>query len=375
MHTPLTSVTRLSDAALVEAVKRLARRERDVTVELVAHLAEVEERGLHHAAGYSSMFTFCTEALLLSEHAAYGRIAAARASRKFPVILDMLADGSLNVTTVGLIARHLTRDNHREVLAQAKGRTKRQVEELVARLHPQPDVPCSIRKLPAPVAQPSMPVLSVPSAEPRSVPAAAEPRVVSLPAIAPPSPRPTVAPLAPDRYKIQFTTSAATCAKLQLAQDLLRHAVPDGNLAEIVDRALTLLLDDLAKRKFADTDRPRAARETAPDSRHVPAEVKREVWARDGGCCAFVGGGGKRCEARAFLESHHIVPWAIGGETTAQNVSLRCALHNRHESERVFGPRERKVVREVAARYGSAACDRTEQTRSGPSCLSPNYPP
>src|SRR5436309_1168271 len=144
----LSAVARLSDCHLLDEVKRLAARERDVTAELIAHLAEIEERGLHHAAGFGSMFEYCREVLRLSEHAAYGRIEAARAARRFPAILEMLADGSLNLTTVGLIGRHLTRDNYREVLSAAKSRTRREVEELVARIHPQPDVPSLIRKLP-----------------------------------------------------------------------------------------------------------------------------------------------------------------------------------------------------------------------------------
>src|SRR5438093_2972266 len=145
----LSTVARLSDRHLLDEVKRLAARERDVTAELIAHLAEIEERGLHRVAGFGSMFEYCREVLRLSEHAAYGRIEAARAARKFPVILEMLSDGSLNLTTVGLVGRHLTRENYRDVLAAAKGRGKREVEELVARMHPQRDVPCSIRELTA----------------------------------------------------------------------------------------------------------------------------------------------------------------------------------------------------------------------------------
>src|SRR5437867_3393573 len=156
----LSTVARLSDRHLLGEAKRLAARARDVTAELIAHLAEIEERGLHHAEGFPSMFAYCRAALRLSEHAAYGRIEAARAARKFPVILEMLADGSLNLTAVGLLGRHLTRDNYREALAAAKGRSKCEVEELVARLHPQPDVPSSIRKLPEvkPAAAPGAPL-------------------------------------------------------------------------------------------------------------------------------------------------------------------------------------------------------------------------
>src|SRR5438094_4028892 len=246
----LSTVARLSDRHLLDEVKRLAARERDVTVELIAHLAEVEERGLHHAEGFDSMFLYCRQILLLSEHAAYGRIEAARAARRFPVILEMLAEGSLNLTTVGLVGRHLTRDNYREVLAAAKGRSKSEVEELVARLHPQPDVPSSIRKLPEvkPVAAPGA---LLPAAAVTPVPSAPP-----APSVLPPPPAPSrvVTPLAPDRYKVQFTVSKDTCEKLRLAQDLLRHVIPDGDPGVIFDRAVTVLLDDLRKRKLAATE-------------------------------------------------------------------------------------------------------------------------
>src|SRR5204862_3730887 len=84
--------------------------------------------------------------------------------------------------------------------------------------------------------------------------------------------------------------------------------------------------------------RPRPSRDTDETSRHVPAKIKREVWARDGGQCAFIGANG-RCTERGFLEYHHLVPYAGGGRTTAANLSLRCRPHNRHESELFFGPR------------------------------------
>ena len=106
----------------------------------------------------------------------------------------------------------------------------------------------------------------------------------------PASRRPEVASLAPDQYKITFTASAATCQKLRQAQDLLRHQVPDGNPAEIFDRALSALLEDLARKKLGASDRPRRGRGASPGSRHIPAEVKRAVWLRDGGSCAFVAG-------------------------------------------------------------------------------------
>jgi hypothetical protein len=111
---------------------------------------EVDARRLFLRDGCSSLFTWCTQVLHFSEHAAYGRIEAARAARRFPVILDALADGRLTLTPVCLLAPHLRADNVDSVLTSAHYSTKRQLEEIVAAVRPLPAVPTSVRKLPEP---------------------------------------------------------------------------------------------------------------------------------------------------------------------------------------------------------------------------------
>ena len=76
----------------------------------------------------------CTQVLRLSEHVAYGRIEAARIARKFPVVLDLLTKGAVTLTTLTLLGPQLTPDNHQQVLAEVRHQSKRQVEQLVARL-------------------------------------------------------------------------------------------------------------------------------------------------------------------------------------------------------------------------------------------------
>jgi hypothetical protein len=68
----------------------------------------------------------------------------------------------------------------------------------------------------------------------------------------------SVTPLAPERFALQLTIGGATQEKLVRAQALLRHQVPSGDLAEVVDRALDALLDKVEARKFGKA-RPRAA--------------------------------------------------------------------------------------------------------------------
>src|SRR5262249_47009297 len=156
-----------------------------------AHLAEFGARKLYLGAGFSSLFTYCTEVLHLSEHEAYLRITAARLSRRFPVILDKLESGTVNLTTLKLLRKVLTTENQASVLSAGEHKSKRGVEELVASVAPQPPVENWIRKLPAartPLATPVTASASV------MTPAAAAPTVLPVAEPIAPASAPRAAP-------------------------------------------------------------------------------------------------------------------------------------------------------------------------------------
>ena len=168
-------------------------------------------------------------------------------------------------------------------------------------------------------------------------------------------------PLSPDRYKLSLTIGGDTLEKLRLAKDMLGHAIPNGDDVAVLDRALTTLIADLARKKFAATRKPRPTaqprptRGNKPRTRNIPAAVKRAVWVRDLGRCAFVAATGHRCNARRFVEFHHLDPYALGGETSVDQIELRCRRHNDYEGRLYFGKRRRDgmgVVREAATLHG-----------------------
>jgi len=260
------------------------------------------------------------------------------------VILDMLRDGAVTLTTIGLLAPLLTTENHQELLTAARHKSKREVEEIVARWRPRAPVPSSVRKLPQPAGpRPSEPPrVVVGSADNGGDPPRESHASVPMP---PPSRRANVTPLAPERYKIQITITRETRDKLQQVQDLLRHQLPNGDPAVIFDRALTVLLNDLRRTKCGATSRPRNAKASAVKSRHIPAAARRAVWARDQGRCAFVGSDG-RCAERGFLEYHHVVPSADGGTATVANLQLRCRAHNAFEDAPWNGGADTFLLRE-----------------------------
>jgi 5-methylcytosine-specific restriction endonuclease McrA len=353
----MVNVKAMADDVLLAALGQVVDRSRRVDAELVAHLAEVDWRRLYLGRGCSSMFGYCTEVLRMSEGAAYPRIAAARAARRHPVLIEMLADGRLHVSGIARLAPHLTPANRDGVLRRAVHRSKRQIEELVAELAPKADVAAAIRKLPArraPVA---------PAAKPTPTPA---PAAVERP--------PVVQPLAPARYKVQFTASEVLKRKLDRLANEMRHQVPEGDLAALIEIAVTEKLAAIEKRRYARTSRPRilsegsakrepsprtrnslAATGTRPTSRAIPAAVRRAVRERDGDQCTFVATDGRRCSQRGGLEFHHEDPFGKGGPHAVENVRLLCRAHNQHLADRDYGAAHMNRFRGSRAREARVA--------------------
>jgi hypothetical protein len=264
------------------------------------------------------MFDFCVRGLGFSEGEAFRRLTAARLVHRFPSIVGALEAGRVHLSSVVLLRDHFTEGNVEGLLASAAGRSKREVQELVARLAPRPDVAPSIRKLPnaAPVGTTSgaMPPSRSPS----------------------PADKPQVEPLSESRYRVQLTASASLRDKLEHACALMSHRNRNGDLAVVVDAALDLLIEKLEKERFGKTARPRKAKPPA-DPGHVTRAARREVAERDGMQCSFVRADGVRCTARYFLEYDHLHPRALGGVGDAANGRLVCAAHNHLAAEKAFG--------------------------------------
>jgi hypothetical protein len=244
---------------------------------------------------------------------------------------------------VRVLASSLSLENHAALLTEAIGRTKLEVQAIAARLRPAPDVATSMRRvtdtMPAPAPQ-------VPSLFDRSPAAASETPVpsASVPAVPPcPPARAAVVPLSPARYSYKLTIDEDLRRLLLQARELMSHAVAAGDDQTVLKRALDLWVRHELKRRFGLASRPaRKARPVKKGSRHIPVQVARAVYERDGGCCAWVGPDGVRCGERHLLQLHHLKPWAVGGEATVENIVLTCALHNQHEARVYFArPAER----------------------------------
>lgn len=285
----------LSNEELLERLPKLCSREREAIVAVLEHLVELDNRRLYLAAGYSSLFDYCRRKLLYSEGGAQRRILAARCLRDRPELGVMLKSGEVTLCTIATAAKAIREDA--ATIEEIVGKSKREVELLVAKTEPRPKPRERVKPL----------VLAAHKA--------AEPERLA-------------APKQEERFELRFSVTREVYARFEEAKSRLSNAL-GGELG--LEAVFVRLLDEYLK------PMKERARVTSSQTRYVPAAVKREVQKRDGGQCSYVASDGTRCTERFHLQYDHVLPFAVGGTSEAKNLRLRCAGHNRLAAEQFFG--------------------------------------
>jgi hypothetical protein len=384
---------------------KLVQQCNSLTAQVLAHLVELDERQLHLERGFASLFSYCVEGLGMSEGTAGRRVTATRVCRRFPQAFERVARGDLHLCALCALAPHLTDENAAELFAACKRKTRRQIEELLAVRFPRPDVREQIRRLPK-RAQGAVAVVRL--AGPVLPPVAAEPgALVQLATVSkveenpgPPSgsightsfARPRgreLEPLSADRFGVHFTADVELRDLIERARALASHRIPKGDLAGLMKLAISSFVEREEKRRFGAKPRRSGERLTSSESkvgpevematppggasvtsgvgevptkpgrvrfrkkqgRYLTVGVRREVYARDGGQCAFVSADGRRCTARALLQFDHVVPYVRLGASQVGNMRLLCQAHNLWHARRCFGAKH--VAVKIAARRRS----------------------
>lgn len=374
-------VERLENGALVAQLRTLARRSHGVTADLLVLLAEVDARRLYLGEGYTSAFGFLTAGLGFSESAAYHRIESARAIRVYPQALAYVASGRLHLTGLVLVARAATAETIDALLELCAGRTKVDIERLLAERAAAARAATRGPEA-APVVQPAPLFDFAGGGQVTPRPAAAPPTVTSpapagsapaRPAARPEPTSPAAPPSSMRPMSVRMTPRLRSL--LERTQALLGHTIPHGDTTDVLEHVLADFVGRAERRRFG-AKRPRKPAQASPSTEvtpvepaaatagdgstvdqpnsvpgpaaaaevkarpparsrpHIPAQTRRVVFERDAGQCTFVGTGGHRCGATRQLELHHIVPFALEGSDTPGNLTLHCARHNRFVAER-----------------------------------------
>lgn len=307
----------MSDKEVLTRLKLLVRLERENLPELFSCLAEVDRRKLYAPLGFSSTFDYCVGELRYSDGEAYRRIHAARAAKRHMEIYSHLADGSLSVWAVSRLAPHLTSENAAALLSRAAGMRSRELDIMIAELEgPRPMPPDRVR----PIRVELRP---------------AQDCSASCGALGPGF-NESVAPVETICFEHSFVASQDFEAELERLKNLLASKHPFGRLEDYLREAVSEYLE---RHEPGRVGQPLSVDDEGEgaSSRHVPRGLRDAVWARDGGRCAFVSDGGRRCSCRRSLQVDHIVPLATGGKTVLSNLRLLCPEHNQLERRRKLG--------------------------------------
>lgn len=342
---------REEQVAVIKRIRVTAARHAEVVAELVDLLGEARRIKAAEAHGYASLFAFCRDELGLTRDQAYRYLACADVAERQPQVVDALRAGRVNATGVATLAGYVkasTSSDGARVLQEAEGKTVDAIEQKLAELQPKPDVRLRLKPLAAEVA----PNEAMADSAPFFAPPAATTRAVAK-------------PLSPQSYKLTMTLSVEAYNELMELRDLASHSVPSGQLDQAIEHAIHVALQQVRKTKcktlknaavqeaevedclvdlvdqtvapkqpsdstLMASRRTVTHQEAAPPApnRYIPADVRRAVWARDGGQCAYIGLGNRRCASTWQLEVDHIIRVADGGASTVANTRLCCRVHN-----------------------------------------------
>ncbi len=308
----------LSIPELSRGAEKLVSVERRHTAALIAHLAEISRRKGHLELGYKSLFDYCVIRLRLGKGTVWNRTQVANVSRRFPQILEHLAEGKSSLSSLGVLAAHLSEENVEGLLEQAEGKTKEEVKEIVAALRPKPAAEPMIRRKPA--------ARSLESRE-RPSEGAAEPAQLERPFSRGESESPklvgNIEVASPGLYNFRFSSGKEFKGKFERLAEVLGIEGAVRRMPEILEKALDLALEKKdPKQKLQRREKREATRSKTPldeaagtpkceghdRSGYVPSSVRERRMEHAGYQCEYTGPDGVRCTARTRLEIDHPIP-------------------------------------------------------------------
>jgi hypothetical protein len=264
----------LSDRTLLAETKKFVAREREISLQLLHHLKEIERRRAFADLGYRSLFDYVTRELGYSDASAARRIRAARLIAHIPEIESKFESGLLNLNHIAMAAQLFKNEDisdkkiQMEVLGKMENKSSREAEKTLLEYKDAIQVPRETEKI-----------------------------------------------ISADITTVKMNYSNETMTLLEELKSLLAHHRFSND--EMMKSIFKIALEEFKKRKFKTNAKFTAASPSPSVVRYIPAIVKKEVYLRDNGKCV-------KCKGRYKLEYDHIRPYAMGGMSSVENLRLLC---------------------------------------------------
>ena len=279
---------KISDSALLERAKIVAKEEQLKTVQLLELLAEIERRMLYVHIGYTSLFSYLVGELGYGESEATLRVKAMRLTIKVPEVKAKLAQGTLSLSNAACVQsfirdEKMDNENIYEVIQQCEGKSTREVKKILD--------------------------------EKRKV------------------------------VKTEFVIKLSGSAAEKFAR--LKNIYPDISDVEIIEALIEEKLtniklgekrneDAFALDRAESQNQQKHAQNSVPKS--IPISTRRILHARASGQCEHVDLKTKRrCQCRVNLQMDHRFPRAWGGTNEIGNLMILCRSHNLARGVQSFG--------------------------------------
>ncbi len=281
----------LNDAILIEQTEGLVRKERELLIEVLYHLREIDRRRLFSSLGFKSLFDFAVRHLGYPEDQAYRRISAMKLLREVPEIEGKINQGKISLTHIGL-AQTLFRQEKKNQLKEMSPEQKLSVLEQIAN---------------KPVREAERIVFSLSSA-----PEVARPDRMSA--------------ISETQIELKFTASAEIRQKIEKLKGILAHTKPNLSLGELFEILCDFGLNEWAPSKTAAPRKRRVGRAQP----QFQAQIRREVFKRADNQC-------ENCKSQYALEIDHIHAQALGGSSKIENLRVLCRSCNQRAAIDTYG--------------------------------------
>ena len=288
----MNHLSSLTNEQLEQCLIAEAGDERQLTARVIERLVEVIRRDWHLERGFGTVADYCVGVLGYTHDQGLRRAAAARLSLRYPIIPELIRNAEISFTILQILSPVLKTPEDLELLLAARGKTRKEVERMVVARDPKALVRSSVR------------------------------------------------PLDGEHFELRATISAEAEAALARLRDIDRHAVPDGDIGELVSKAIIERCEKVEARKFGKLKQTQNApvhfEDKAVATRTPSREIVRIISNRDGFQCRYVAPDGTRCQSHAWLEKDHRKGWAYGGRTSVANMQLMCRAHNQFKARRAL---------------------------------------
>jgi len=294
------SLKKLSDEKLDQSLYSYVNKEKEVLMEILCHIAEVDRRRLYLTFGYPSLYSYLTERMGYEGGSAQRRLDAARLSHFVPAVINHLAKGELTLSQVTFLQKSLRQVKEQKVTAETKATILESIKHK------------TLEETQVHVAK----ALQITVKDSSKVKHQADASV-----------------------RLEVTLSKAQWEKIKTMRELLSTALPNGEWDQVLEYVATKVIAQKSKGPgHLSSNTPEAQSLKPVNHTHaykkISQNLKRQVLLRDQ-CCQYKDKiTGKVCQSKWNLEVDHIQPLWANGTNSLENLRALCSNHNKYLYQR-----------------------------------------